>query len=85
MTNHQFLIGLCEEYNLPLRFNLYESTGGYWIKYDPGTAIKLLPRHLLNSTHSYWLVGETRVPAPSILSHSHSSLSLLVLSCALPH
>ena len=84
MTNHQTLIKLCKEYNLYLEFRLYEPRNGYFLYHDPDVALKL-PRHLLNSTHSYWLVGETRVPAPSILSHSHSSLSLLVLSCALPH
>ena len=83
MTNHQYLIDLCKEYNLPLGFNLYVPRNGLYFEYEPKVALTL-SRNVLNSTHSYWRVGKTSVPAPSIASHSFASLHSLVLSCALP-
>lgn len=83
MTNHQYLIELCKEYNLPLTFCLYDSMSGVYMSYFPDAAIKL-PRHLLNSSHSYWSIGQTSIPAPSIPAHSFPSLHSLILSCALP-
>ena len=83
MTNHQYLINLCKEYNLPLWFLLYDPKYGTYFEYEPKIALTL-PRNVLNSTHSYWMVGKTSVPAPSISSHSPSSLHSFVLSCALP-